>query len=70
MTAAPASAAADNADIVVRDSNGGYRIDVPILPPGIAGDDGNGGGMEGIESAEDDGKISEREKESMLHAKK
>jgi hypothetical protein len=58
--------AAENVDIVVRDKNGGYRIDVPMLPPGIVGDDGNGSGLEGIDGAEGDGKISEREKESKL----
>lgn len=66
MTAAAAAAVtADNADIVVRDQNGGYRIDVPILPPGIGGDDGDGAGMEGIDSGEGDAKAREREKESM-----
>lgn len=66
MTAAAAAAAtADNVDIVVRDQNGGYRIDVPILPHSIAVDDGDGAGMEGTDSAEGDAKISEREKESM-----
>lgn len=62
--AAVTTTADNNTDIVVRDKNGGYRIDVPMLPPGIVGDDGNSPGIEGMDSAEVDGKISEREKDS------
>ncbi|KAK2761376.1 hypothetical protein FQN54_001898 [Arachnomyces sp. PD_36] len=55
----------DNADIVVRDKNGGYRIDMPILPPEIAGDDGDDGDLGGMDNTEGEGKISEREKEKI-----
>jgi hypothetical protein len=61
---AAAPAATDNSDIVVRDKNGSYRIDVPILPPGELADDENDGGLDGINGADGDGKMSGREKES------
>ncbi|KAL3455701.1 hypothetical protein BJX64DRAFT_58276 [Aspergillus heterothallicus] len=37
----------DDGEIVVKDKNGGYRLDIPILPP-IVGEDGDE--MEGIEN--------------------
>ena len=67
----------DNGDIVARDKNGGYKVDVPMLPPGMIGDDADEGGMEGIEDGgqsggaagsggvADEGEMSDREKESM-----
>jgi hypothetical protein len=66
----------DNGDIVARDKNGGYKVDIPMLPPGMMGDDADEGGMEGIEDGgqgggavgsgggADDGEINGREKES------
>jgi len=66
----------DNGEIVVRDKNGGYKLDIPILPPVLAGDDGDGDAMEGVEDGRpstgsgatggsEDTEISGREKESM-----
>ncbi|KAL2815883.1 hypothetical protein BJX63DRAFT_151405 [Aspergillus granulosus] len=37
----------DDGEIVVKDKNGGYKLDIPILPP-IVGEDGDE--MEGIEA--------------------
>ncbi|RLL94520.1 hypothetical protein CFD26_103400 [Aspergillus turcosus] len=37
----------DNGDIVVRDKNGGYKLDIPVLPPAITND--NGDGMDGLD---------------------
>jgi len=66
----------DNGDIVVRDKNGAYKVDVPMLPPRLIGDDADEGGMEGIEGGgqsggaagsggvADEGEMSSREKES------
>ncbi|CAG8937350.1 unnamed protein product [Penicillium salamii] len=31
---------AENKDIVVRDKSGGYKLEVPILPPALVGEDG------------------------------
>lgn len=39
----------DNGEIVARDKNGGYKVDVPVLPVGMWDDDceeGGGGGMD------------------------
>ncbi|GIJ89893.1 hypothetical protein Asppvi_008839 [Aspergillus pseudoviridinutans] len=41
------SGALDNGDIVVRDKNGGYKLDIPVLPPAITGE--NGDGMDGLD---------------------
>lgn len=65
----------DNGEIVVKDKNGGYKLDIPILPPVVVGDDGDEGAMEGVEDGRpsagsgatgvsDDTEISGREKES------
>ncbi|PGH13173.1 hypothetical protein AJ80_06419 [Polytolypa hystricis UAMH7299] len=58
LSSVSASASAENGDIVARDKNGGYKVDVPILPAGMWGedtDDGGsgvgGGGMEGIDGS-------------------
>jgi hypothetical protein len=37
----------DDGEIVVKDKNGGYKLDIPVLPP-IVGEDGEE--MEGMES--------------------
>ncbi|GFF58085.1 hypothetical protein IFM46972_10995 [Aspergillus udagawae] len=37
----------DNGDIVVRDKNGGYKLDIPVLPPAITGEIGDG--MDGLD---------------------
>ncbi|KAL2216914.1 hypothetical protein M432DRAFT_633376 [Thermoascus aurantiacus ATCC 26904] len=66
----------DNGEIVVRDKNGGYKLDIPILPPVLAGDDGDGDAMEGVEDGRpstgsgatggsEDTEISGREKEKI-----
>lgn len=66
----------DNGDIVVKDKNGGYELDIPILPPTLEsdGDEISGGdearasagaGAAGTDSTGDT-EISGREKESML----
>ncbi|OXV10602.1 hypothetical protein Egran_01640 [Elaphomyces granulatus] len=46
---ATSSAPVDNGDIVARDKNGNYKIDVPVLPPVVAGEDGEEVGIEDIE---------------------
>ncbi|KAL2007211.1 hypothetical protein VTN00DRAFT_8649 [Thermoascus crustaceus] len=66
----------DNGEIVVKDKNGGYKLDIPILPPVVVGDDGDEGTMEGVEDGRpsagsgatgvsDDTEISGREKEKI-----
>lgn len=70
----------DNGDIVVKDKNGGYRLDIPVLSPTMTGEDGDEVPMEGVEegrpsggsggtgvSSVGDADISGREKESMSH---
>ncbi|KAL3479435.1 hypothetical protein BJX99DRAFT_70565 [Aspergillus californicus] len=66
----------DNGEIVVKDKNGGYKLDIPVLPP-IVGEDGDE--MEGIEGGAtggsstvatgadpaEQGGMTEREKEKM-----
>ncbi|KAL2837274.1 hypothetical protein BJX68DRAFT_25055 [Aspergillus pseudodeflectus] len=64
----------DDGEIVVKDKNGGYKLDIPVLPP-IVGEDGEE--MEGLESGEAGtsaatngadsgrGEMSGREKEKM-----
>ncbi|KAL4898485.1 hypothetical protein BDV59DRAFT_197389 [Aspergillus ambiguus] len=47
-TSSLSSGSGDTGDIVVRDKNGGYKLDVPILPP-IVGEDGEE--MEGVEDS-------------------
>ncbi|KAJ5578873.1 hypothetical protein N7450_007740 [Penicillium hetheringtonii] len=43
----------ENKEIVVRDKNGGYKLDVPVLPDGLIGEDGEElGDLEGDESGE------------------
>jgi hypothetical protein len=67
----------DNGDIVVRDKNGGYKLDIPVLPPAITGEIGDG--MDGLDEGGNSGgagatavdsasqtEISGREKESRL----
>lgn len=67
----------DNGEIVVRDKNGGYELDIPMLPPTLESEDGDdvsgvdearasgGAGATGTDSTGDT-EISGREKESML----
>lgn len=65
----------DNGDIVDRDKNGCYKVDIPILPPGLFGEEVDGGElMEGIEHSggaemvvEEGGELGGRDKESTLH---
>ncbi|KAK2734028.1 hypothetical protein FQN57_001897 [Myotisia sp. PD_48] len=42
----------DNGDIVSRDQNGCYEVNIPILPPGMFGEDIDGDAMDGIEDVE------------------
>ncbi|KAJ5921534.1 hypothetical protein N7466_009860 [Penicillium verhagenii] len=55
---------AENRDIVVRDKNGGYKLDMPALPRRLAGD--NGEEHDGLEPGETsfDSLEIEREKEN------
>lgn len=40
----------DNGEIVPRDQNGNYKLDIPVLPPVMLGEDGDeAGAMEGVE---------------------
>ncbi|KAJ9272184.1 hypothetical protein DTO212C5_1689 [Paecilomyces variotii] len=68
----------DNGDIVVKDKNGGYRLDIPVLSPTMTGEDGDEVPMEGVEegrpsggsggtgvSSVGDADISGREKEKI-----
>jgi hypothetical protein len=71
------SGPSDSGDIVVRDKNGGYKLDIPVLPPAITSDNGDrmdgldeggtsaGTGATAVDSASQT-EISGREKESML----
>lgn len=43
------SGSLDNGDIVVRDKNGGYKLDIPVLPPAITSE--NGDGMDGLDES-------------------
>lgn len=67
----------DNGEIVVRDKNGGYELDIPTLPPASESEDGDdvsgvnearASGGEGAAGTDftGDTEISGREKESML----
>ncbi|KAB8200939.1 hypothetical protein BDV34DRAFT_181455 [Aspergillus parasiticus] len=38
----------DGGDIVVKDKNGDYKLDIPLLPPAVGGEDGDE--MQGIEA--------------------
>jgi hypothetical protein len=51
MTIPPAASSrpGDNGDIVPRDKNGNYKIDIPILPPIMMGEGGDEAGMEDLE---------------------
>lgn len=57
----------ENKDIVVRDKNGGYKLEVPTLPPALVGEDG-----EELVELEDGGldatELTGQEKESMILA--
>lgn len=59
----------ENKEIVVRDKNGGYKLDVPSLPHALVGQDGEELGELDAEDAGDTGfdsaELSGREKESM-----
>ncbi|KAF3483615.1 uncharacterized protein GIQ15_02939 [Arthroderma uncinatum] len=63
----------DSGDIVARDKNGCYKVDIPILPPGVFGEEGEGGdSMEGIEHSggaempiEEGGELAGRDKEKI-----
>jgi hypothetical protein len=58
----------ENKEIVVRDKNGGYKLDTPALPQPLVGEDGeelgeldaDGDGAAGFDSSE----LSGRDKES------
>lgn len=60
----------ENKEIVVRDKNGGYKLDVPALPHALVGEDGEElGELDADESGEaafDSSELSGREKESTL----
>ncbi|GKZ27529.1 hypothetical protein AbraIFM66951_005502 [Aspergillus brasiliensis] len=61
------SGSIDNGEIVVKDKNGSYKLDVPVLPP-LVGEDGEE--MEGIEGVGDGsgaagGNLNAQEKEKM-----
>lgn len=61
------STPSDNGDIVVKDKNGGYELDIPVLAP-LGEEDGQlsgveGGGAAGATSTDSTG---DTEKESML----
>lgn len=61
--------APDGGDIVVRDKNGSYKVDIPVLQPGE--DEDGGDPMEGVEGGghpgiDHDGGMSGVEKESMF----
>lgn len=63
----------ENREIVVRDKNGGYKLDVPSLPHALVGEDGEElGDLDADESGEtafDSSELSGREKESMSISK-
>lgn len=54
----------ENKEIVVRDKNGSYKLEVPTLPPPLIGEDGEELGELEAE-AFDSSELSGREKESM-----
>lgn len=63
----------DNGDIVPRDKNGCYKLDIPVLPPAVFEEADGGDSMEGIEHSggaeipvEEGGELAGRDKESML----
>ena len=60
----------ENKEIVVRDKNGGYKLDIPALPDDLIGEDGEElGDLEGDESGEmsfDRTELGGRDKESMF----
>ncbi|KAL5360324.1 hypothetical protein BJX96DRAFT_69920 [Aspergillus floccosus] len=47
-TSSLSSGSGDTGEIVVRDKNGGYKLDVPVLPPVVGEDDDE---MEGVEGS-------------------
>ncbi|KAK2872081.1 hypothetical protein FQN49_002560 [Arthroderma sp. PD_2] len=67
------SSSLDNGDIVARDKNGCYEVDIPMLPPGVFGEEVEGGdSMEGIEhsggaemAVEEGGELAGRDKEKI-----
>ncbi|EFE39893.1 hypothetical protein TRV_05405 [Trichophyton verrucosum HKI 0517] len=63
----------DNGDIVPRDKNGCYKLDIPVLPPAVFEEADGGDSMEGIEHTggaeipvEEGGELAGRDKESMF----
>ncbi|KAJ5677484.1 uncharacterized protein N7477_003117 [Penicillium maclennaniae] len=60
----------ENKEIVVRDKNGGYKLDVPSLPHALVGEDGEELGELDAEDAGETGfdssELSGREKEKIL----
>ena len=70
----------DNEEIVVKDKNGGYKLDIPVLAPVVGGEDGdeiegfdesqNGGGSGATVVSTGETEIGGREKESMCHARR
>lgn len=54
---------------MVRDKNGCYKLDIPVLPPALIGENGEElGDLDGEESGEStlDAELSGRDKESMF----
>lgn len=47
--------ASDTGDIVVKDKNGAYKLDIPVLPPVIMGSGDDGDEMEGFEDDQNGG---------------
>lgn len=65
------SSSLDNGDIVPRDKNGCYKLDIPVLPPVVFEEADGGDSMEGIEHSggaeipvEEGGELVGRGKES------
>lgn len=78
-TSSLSSGSVDNGEIVTRDKNGGYKLDIPILPPiagresedemeGVEAGGVSGGSGAGGADATGQADLSEREKESTLRA--
>ncbi|DAA79541.1 TPA_exp: Uncharacterized protein A8136_0314 [Trichophyton benhamiae CBS 112371] len=62
----------DNGDIVPRDKNGCYKLDIPVLPPAVFEEGDGGDSMEGIEHSggaeipvEEGGELAGRDKEKI-----
>lgn len=77
-----ASSPLDSREIVPRDQNGNYKLDIPALPPVMLEDEsdespmdgmedgqpGSGSGNTGMANSGMDGELGSRDKESMRHS--